>query len=71
MTVRETLVQPESTMMDCSSAQGPEVMDRERAMHLVDFSSGKVATGVGLVIWLIMVMANAYVIVTLAMGKGG
>jgi metal iron transporter len=45
--------------------------DPERAAPLTDFSSGKIATGIGFVIWLIMVAANAYVIITLAMGKGG
>jgi len=43
--------------------------DLERALALVDFSSGKITTGIGLLIWLIMVAANAYVIITLAMGK--
>jgi metal iron transporter len=45
--------------------------DPERALLLVDFSNGKIATGIGFSIWLIMVVANAYVIITLAMGKGG
>lgn len=48
-----------------------ETADPERALALVDFSSGKIATCIGFSIWLIMVAANAYVIVTLAMGKGG
>lgn len=46
---------------------GNEVKDPQQ---LVDFSSGKIMTGIGLLIWLIMVIANAYVIITLAMGKG-
>lgn len=46
--------------------------DPEKASsEMVDFSCGKVLTAVGLGIWLIMVAANMYVIVTLAMGKGG
>jgi metal iron transporter len=44
--------------------------DPERALPLVDYSSGKIATGFGVLIWLIMVAANAYVIITLAMGNG-
>jgi metal iron transporter len=44
--------------------------DPERVLPLVDFSSGKIVTGVGVLIWLIMVAANAYVIITLAMGQG-
>jgi len=38
---------------------------------LIDFSSGKIATGVGILMWLIMFVANGYVIITLAMGSGG
>jgi len=47
------------------------ITDPEQAWPLVDFSSGRIATGVGFLIWLIMVVANAYVIITLATGKGG
>jgi len=39
----------------------------EQVLPLVDFSSGKIATGAGVLIWLIMVAANAYVIIMLAM----
>jgi metal iron transporter len=39
--------------------------------EIVDFSSGWMLTGVGIVIWFIIVAANVYVIVDLAMGQGG
>jgi metal iron transporter len=39
--------------------------------ELVDFSSGWVMTGTGIVMWLIVVAANLYVLISLAMGKGG
>lgn len=45
--------------------------DPERdCSEMIDFSCGKVLTTVGWAIWLIMVAANVYVIVTLAMGTG-
>jgi len=37
----------------------------------VDYSNGKIIAGFGYLIWTVVVVANAYVIVTLAMGKGG
>ncbi|EGO05421.1 hypothetical protein SERLA73DRAFT_44261 [Serpula lacrymans var. lacrymans S7.3] len=39
--------------------------------EFVDFSSGKIMIGLGYGIWLIIVVANVYVIVTLGMGQGG
>jgi len=66
MSVRKSRVTSE---LDSEPQSG--ITDPERALPLVDFSSGKIATGIGLLIWLIMVAANAYVIITLAMGKGG
>ncbi|KIM82213.1 hypothetical protein PILCRDRAFT_820595 [Piloderma croceum F 1598] len=60
---------PEVTLEPGSETEGG-TCNPERALPLVDFSSGKIATGVGVLIWLIMVAANAYVIITLAMGKG-
>lgn len=48
-----------------------ETTDSERAVELIDYSSGKIATGIGLAIWLVMVAANVYVIVALAMGQRG
>ena len=39
--------------------------------EMVDFSNGKVISGLGYLIWAVVVVANVYVLVTLAMGKGG
>lgn len=36
----------------------------------VDFSNGKMVMALGYAIWLVIVVANSYVLVTLAMGKG-
>jgi len=37
----------------------------------VDYSNGKIIAGLGYLIWTVVVVANAYVIVVLAMGKSG
>ena len=42
----------------------------EGQLETVDFSIGKITTGVGYVIWLIIVMANVYAIVGLGLGEG-
>lgn len=39
--------------------------------EIVDYSNGKIVAGAGYLILTVVVVANAYVIVTLAMGKGG
>lgn len=39
--------------------------------ELVDYSNNKLTITVGVVIWLVVVAANVYVIVELALGKGG
>jgi len=38
---------------------------------MVDYSNGKIVAGLGYLIWTVVVVANAYVIVMLAMGKSG
>jgi len=37
----------------------------------VDYSNGKIIAGLGYLIWTVVVAANLYVIVTLAMGESG
>lgn len=37
----------------------------------VDYSNGKITAGLGYLIWTVVVVANVYVIVMLAMGRGG
>jgi len=41
------------------------------AVEMVDYSNGKIVAGIGYLIWTVVVVANVYVIVMLAMGKGG
>jgi metal iron transporter len=47
----------------------PDIVEVDDEM--VDFSSGWVATAIGATIWLVVVAANLYVIVSLAMGNEG
>src|SRR4051794_38756223 len=54
-----------------SNAEVTAGSDQEAAEEYVDFSSGKIVTGLAAGIWLLVVSANMYVIVTLAMGKAG
>ncbi|KAG1754741.1 natural resistance-associated macrophage protein-domain-containing protein [Suillus paluster] len=46
----------------------PEMLQTQ---DFVDFSSGKFMTSLGCLIWLVIVVANVYVLVTLGMGQGG
>jgi metal iron transporter len=48
------------------SSLSDESTVEEADTEIVDFSSGWVMTGVGIVIWLIIVAANAYVLIDLA-----
>ena len=41
------------------------------ATEMVDYSNGKIVAGIGYLIWAVVVVANMYVIVMLAMGKSG
>ena len=41
------------------------------ATEMVDYSNGKIVAGLGYLIWTVIVVANVYVIVVLAMGKSG
>ncbi|KAF8890082.1 natural resistance-associated macrophage protein-domain-containing protein [Infundibulicybe gibba] len=54
-----------SSKASCAGTGDVEARDDEYE----DFSSGRVAVCVGAVIWVVVVAANMYVIVTLAMGK--
>ncbi|EIN14329.1 natural resistance-associated macrophage protein [Punctularia strigosozonata HHB-11173 SS5] len=55
------------------AVQHPENMSvdgSEETERWVDFSSGKVITCLGYAIWFVIVIANVYVIVALALGQG-
>ena len=56
----------EATPGEESAEAGDVEAERE---EMVDFSNGKFVMGLGWVIWLVIVIANAYTIVTLAMGE--
>jgi metal iron transporter len=45
--------------------------DQEQQKASVDFSTGKIITGVGYLIWFMIVLANSYVIVMLCLGRSG
>ena len=57
------------------SAGNPTEQDVEGSpsstTEMVDFSNGKIISGLGYLIWAVVVVANVYVLVTLAMGKAG
>lgn len=53
-----------STEQDVEASPSP-------ATEMVDYSNGKIVAGIGYLIWTVVVVANTYVIVMLAMGKGG
>lgn len=42
-----------------------------RLTEMVDYSNGKIVAGIGYTVWVVVIVANLYVIVLLAMGKGG
>ena len=53
-----------STEQDVESASSP-------VTEMVDYSNGKVMAGIGYLICAVVVVANVYVIVVVAMGKSG
>jgi metal iron transporter len=54
---------------DTSSKSSDAMVDSERAEETKDYSNGKVVMCIGYAIWAVVVVANAYVLVTLAMGE--
>ena len=55
---------------DCTS-DASDSQDGEELPEYVDYSNGKTVMVLGYVIWLAVLVANAYVIVSLAMGQDG
>ncbi|KZT08789.1 Nramp-domain-containing protein [Laetiporus sulphureus 93-53] len=55
-----------TTVEEVSPAQQVDV---EAVDEIVDFSNGKFTMGLGWLLWLLIVLANAYAIVTLALGE--
>ena len=54
-----------------SSAEHDVESSSSPVIEMVDYSNGKVIAGIGYLIWAVVVVANVYVIVMLAMGKSG
>ena len=42
-----------------------------RSIEMVDYSNGTIIAGTGYLMWAVVIVANVYVIVVLAMGKSG
>ena len=69
---RERAVSQDMTSPQAQGAQGTQDPARAEAqMETVDFANGKVLVVLSYAIWLVIVMANVYAIVGLAMGQGG
>ena len=73
--LEEPVLQPEPRVQDSSSAERAvpvvSVMDDSHSDdddEMVDYSNNKVVIGIGIVSWLIIVVANVYVIVQLGLG---
>ena len=54
--------------VNAADVEADAVTTREET---VDYSNGKIVATIGWIIWLIVLLANIYAIVTLAMGQGG
>ena len=54
-----------------NSTEGDVESSSSSVIEMVDYSNGKIIAGIGYLIWTVVVVANMYVIVMLAMGKGG
>ncbi|EJF67328.1 Nramp-domain-containing protein [Dichomitus squalens LYAD-421 SS1] len=65
----ERVASQDTSTQGALSTQDP--MSVEAQVAMVDFSNGKVMVVVSYAIWLVIVIANVYAIVGLAMGQGG
>jgi len=85
LTSSSRIMRVPKTYLDCPNNSSPDPLESStsptvvpaeahpevpQAREFVDFSSGKVMTSVGCLIWIITVVANTYVLVELAMGSG-
>ena len=74
MSVKKPLERERAVPQDITSPQAQGAQDPSRAeaqVETVDFANGKVLVVLSYAIWLVIVMANVYAIVGLAMGQGG
>lgn len=65
-------VLPSTSSDDEDKDASPAItQDSEAAAdEIIDFSNGKFITALGYIIWVIIIVANGYAIVTLILGKG-
>lgn len=56
---------------DLSVNMGPDDENPRAGQRVIDFSNGKLTVMIGAGIWLLVLTANVYVIVSLAIGTGG
>jgi metal iron transporter len=67
-TASKSIMRVAKPRVDTFNAKGS---DEEGTVEYIDYSNSKFVTGLALLIWLVIVTANMYVIVTLGMGKAG
>jgi len=61
---------PLSAAESSAPRRAPQTEKQGEQTDFVDYSNGKIMTFIGYLIWLVIVVANVYVIVTLGMGEG-
>ncbi|KAI0692204.1 natural resistance-associated macrophage protein [Cytidiella melzeri] len=72
MAVKKTRASADvSTDKDQEQHVVEEAVDIEVAIQIIDYSNPKIVTVVGWALWLLIVAANIYAIVTLGLGQGG
>ncbi|THH16340.1 hypothetical protein EW146_g4298 [Bondarzewia mesenterica] len=80
MSVRSDLLSPTELSRDPSKTTLTDLtlpfdgeqsvsVEEARSGEMVDYSSGRLVTGIGYGIWLIVIVTNAYVLITLMMGN--
>ncbi|KAI1790908.1 Nramp-domain-containing protein [Ganoderma leucocontextum] len=71
MRVKKPLERVDSQDASVGGTHAQDASSAEAQFEMVDFSNGKVLIVFSYAIWLVIVMANVYAIVGLAMGQGG
>ena len=73
MSVKKPVPEPAPMQQRQPTQSSIEYLDVESSKkeEMVDFSNGKIAASIGYLIWFVVMAANVYAIVTLAMGEGG
>ena len=71
MSVKRPLERADSQDSSVGVVGAVDGASAEAQFEMVDFSNGKILIVLSYAIWLVIVMANVYAIVGLAMGQGG